>query len=285
MALTIKKVMQLKKPGTYHDGQGLYLQVITETNRSWLYRYSLNHKAHWLGLGAEKDVTIFEARAKAAAAKQQVRSGIDPVAAKKSAQQSVLLAAVKTQTFAECVEGFAAAKAAKWGTKNTKAFHQNMQDYALPKIGKLNVASIDTAHVVQCVQGIWVDKHPTAKNVLRRIEGVLDYATTLKYRSGDNPARYKGHMENVLADVRHQTKNREGLPHTEIGAFMVALRGKEGIDAAALEISGPDRHAHKRNAEGKVVGNQFCQCGLDHTRRTYAKDKKAASRGAEPACD
>jgi len=151
MALTVKKVLRLKQRGKYADRDGLYLQVKSETNRSWLYRYTLRGEAHWMGLGAEKDVTLFAARAKAFKARQQVRNGIDPLIEKQQAQQSVLLAEVKTKTFEACAEGYFAAHSVGWSPKLRKGWQQTMQDYVYPTIGKLSVSAIDTALVKQCV--------------------------------------------------------------------------------------------------------------------------------------
>jgi hypothetical protein len=111
MGLTVKQVLRLKQRGKYADRDGLYLQVLylqvmSETNRSWLYRYARKGKAHWLGLGSEKDVTLYSARAKAFKAREQLRAGIDPILAKKQARQSRLLAEMQIQTFEDCAAGF-----------------------------------------------------------------------------------------------------------------------------------------------------------------------------------
>ena len=239
MALTVKKVLRLKQRGKYADRDGLYLQVKSETNRSWLYRYTLRGEAHWMGLGAEKDVTLFAARAKAFKARQQVRNGIDPLIEKQQAQQSVLLAEVKTKTFEACAEGYFAAHSVGWSPKLRKGWQQTMQDYVYPTIGKLSVSAIDTALVKQCVEPIWQTKTATANNVRRRIEGVWSWAKTHGYCSGDNPARWDGHLEHSLASVSKikKTQHHAALPYVAIADFMVALRAKEGIPARALEFT------------------------------------------------
>ena len=168
-----------------------------------------------------------------------MRSGIDPVAVKKQTQQTILLAEVKTKTFEECAEGYFAAHAVGWSAKMRKGWQQTMKNYVYPTIGKLTVAAVDTALVRQCVEPIWRTKTATANNVRRRIEGVWSWAKTHGYCSGDNPARWDGHLEHSLASVSkvRKTQHHAALPYTAIGAFMVALQAKEGFPAKALEMA------------------------------------------------
>ena len=280
MALTTKKILRLKEPGYYADREGLYLQVKSETNRSWVYRYSLNHKAHWLGLGAEKDVTIFAARAKAAAARQQVRQGIDPIIEKQKAAQSILLAAVRTETFEACAAAYYTARVSGSAEKTRKDWQQAVDTYVLPKIGKLNISAIDAAQVKRCVDPIWHSKNATAKNVRRHIESVWSYAKTLGYCEGENPARWDGHLEHALTVKARQTVHHAALPYTEVGAFMVALRAKEGLAARALEFT-----ALVACRTNEVIGAKWSEFNLEEKVWVIPADRmKAGKEQRVPLC-
>ena len=239
--LTQLKVDKLRSPGLYGDGAGLSLKVTAAGSKSWIYRYMLVGKAHWMGLGSYPDVGLAEAREKAADLRKLTRQGIDPLAERRK-ETSVLRAAIaKTITFDAAAEKFIDAHKDGWrNEKHIEQWRSTLKTYASPTIGKLDVSLIDTAHIMTILEkdDFWKTKTETASRVRGRIESVLDWATARKYRTGENPARWKGHLDKLLP-ARTKVKKAEhhaALPWAEIGAFMESLRDQQGIAARAVEF-------------------------------------------------
>lgn len=240
MALTEKRVAQLKEPGRYGDGHGLYLQVMSEANRSWLFRFERGGRERWMGLGALHVFNLKEARERARKVKQLLADGIDPLDARATERAERALAAARAITFEEATRQYFDAHERKWkNAKHRAQFLSTLQTYSFPKIGKLPVAAIDTGLVLKCIEPIWQDKTETANRVRGRIENVLDWATVRGYRTGDNPARWRGHLENVLPTRSELQKvvHHAALPFDDLPKFMAALGQREGIAARALEFT------------------------------------------------
>jgi integrase len=143
-------------------------------------------------------------------------------------------------TFDQCAEAYILAHKASWkNAKHADQWTNTLKTYASPVFGSLPVAEIDTGLVVKCLAPIWESKTETASRLRGRIESVLGWATTSGYRTGENPARWKGHLENLLATISksNRTKNHPSLPWQRIGAFMSALRAREGVSARAFEFA------------------------------------------------
>ncbi len=240
MGLTVKRIEKLKEPGRYGDGHGLYLQVMSATNRSWLLRFERGGRERWLGLGPLHTINLDEARERARKARQQLLDGVDPIEHRKAARATQALAEAKAVTFKEAARQYFDAHERKWkNAKHRAQFLSTLEAYAYPIIGRLPVAAIDTGLVLKVIEPIWNEKTETASRVRGRIESVLDWATVRGYRTGDNPARWKGHLGEVLP-ARGQiqkTNHHAALPYTEIGGFVAALRQREGVAARALEFT------------------------------------------------
>lgn len=241
MPLTAKRITQLKEPGRYGDGNrsGLYLQVQSLSNRSWLLRYERDGRERWMGLGSLRVFSLKEARERARRARQLLADGIDPLEARAQGRAQKALEAARSITFEQAARQYFDQHERKWkNRKHAAQFLSTLQTYAFPKIGRLSVAGIDTGLVLKVLEPIWPDKTETANRVRGRIEGVLDWATVRGYRQGDNPARWKGHLENVLpARGQIQKVNHHAaLPFAELPEFMTALAEREGIAARALEF-------------------------------------------------
>jgi integrase len=234
-----KEVAKFTAPGRYAVGHGVYLQISQWNTRAWLFRYVRNGKARHMGLGSAEYVTLAEARAKGFEARRILIAGLDPLEAKRSAATERARAVIRTKTFRECAEAYIAAHEAGWRNgKNSAQWSQSLRDHAYPKLGALPVAAIDTAAVLATLEPIWTKTPATASRVRGRIESILDWAGARGFRDGENPARWRGHLDNLLpvsGKVR-RVKHHAALPYTEIGDFMAALRQQGGVPARALEF-------------------------------------------------
>lgn len=238
--LSALQVSKLTKPGLYGDGGGLTLQITATGAKSWLLRYMVAGKPFGMGLGPTHTVSLAEARQKALDARKLLIDGINPLAARKQNQIAAALADAKMMSFDQCAEAYILAHKAGWkNAKHGDQWTNTLNTYASPVFGHLPVAEIDTGLVVKCLTPIWESKTETASRVRGRIESVLGWATTSGYRTGENPARWKGHLENLLATISKssRTKNHPSLPWQRIGAFMSALRVREGVSARAVEFA------------------------------------------------
>ena len=240
MRLTTKRLAKLRsKIGRHGDGHGLYLQVLSPSNASWILRYQQNGRKRWMGLGPLHTIGLAEARERARKARQQLLDGIDPLDAKAEARAAAALAAAKTMTFEQAARQYFDAHEHSWrNAKHRAQFLSSLNAYVFPKIGKLPVATIDTGQVLRCIEPIWHAKTETANRVRGRIESVLDWAKVRDYRSGDNPARWKGHLAEVLPARERiaRVEHLAALPFTEIAAFVTALGERDGMAARALEF-------------------------------------------------
>jgi integrase len=230
--------------GTYGDGGGLYLivkQGAARLNRSWLFRYSVSGRGHWTGLGAYPDISLQRARQKAQECRQQLYDGIDPLQHKRDQQATMRQQHAKNvPTFAECAAAYIASHEAGWrGRRTCQQWVCSLRDYAYPVLGHLSVDEITTDHVLAVLKPLWRTKTETATHVRGRIEQVLDYAKVLGHRSGENPARWRGHLDHLLpsrakvAPVQHYP----ALPYREVPAFMDMLRQQENMAARCLEFT------------------------------------------------
>ena len=237
--LTAVKVRSLVKPGSYGDGAGLYLQVRGPEQRSWVFRFKMAGRSRLMGLGALADVSLAEAREKAAAARKLARSGTDPLDAR-TAVRAGLAAKQGLITFREVADAYQAAHAPGWrNAKHRQQWANTLSTYTFPVMGHLPVASVGVGEVLRVVEPLWTAKPETAARVRGRIETILDYATAKGLRTGDNPARWKGHLSMALparAKVR-RVKHHAALPWAEAGAFMAALRAQPGTASLALRFA------------------------------------------------
>jgi integrase len=240
VALTQKRIEKLTTPGRYSDGHGLYLQVQSRTNKSWLFRYTFNGRERFMGLGPLHTIDLEEARERARQARKALLDGADPLAVRAAKAAQRALEAARTITFEAAAEAYYKDHEASWkNVKHRQQFLNTLKTYVFPKIGKLPVADIDTGLVLKCIEPIWQNKTETANWTRGRIEAVLDWATVRSYRKGDNPARWRGHLSEVLParGKIQKTNHHAALPIDEVSAFMTALREQQGVAARALEFT------------------------------------------------
>lgn len=238
--LTPLGVSRASRPGYYGDGAGLWLQVSSAGTKSWIFRFTLRGKSREMGLGPLHTVSLADARVKAKVCRQQLLDGQDPIDAKEAAKLALELERAKSLTFDQCAASYIKAHRSGWrNPKHAAQWETTIANYASPVFGCLPVAAVDTAFVIKALEPIWTEKTETASRLRGRIESILGWATTSGYRQGENPARWRGHLENLLAapDKVHKVKHHPALPWRQIGAFMAALRDREGISARAVEFA------------------------------------------------
>src|SRR5215213_2592324 len=199
--LTALKVKAIRAPGFHAVGgvPGLYLQVTEGTGRSWVYRYKLGARRRDMGLGPADVIGLADARRRANEARRMVLDGIDPVETRKAKRNAAKITAAKAMTFKQCAEGYIAAHQAGWKNPvHAKQWPSTLGKYVYPVFGDLPVPAIDIGLVMRALEPIWTEKPETASRVRGRIESILDYATARGWREGENPARWRGHLENLL---------------------------------------------------------------------------------------
>ena len=237
--LTAKQVEKQSKPGRYGDGGGLYLQVLPSGAKTWVLRFMLNKRAREMGLGGVTTFSLAEARERARAARQLLADGIDPIEAKREDALQRRMADASVISFDKAAERYIDAHAPGWrNDKHRQQWENTLRAYASPVIGDLPVSRVDTAHVLRVLQPIWTSKAETASRLRGRIESVLDWAKVQGYREGENPARWKGHLDKLLPARAKVAKvdHHAALPWREVGAFMGRVREMPGTSARALEF-------------------------------------------------
>ena len=252
MSLTMKKhhkLVRAGQEGDFLDGgasgvRGLYLQVKNLQNASWGLRYQLRDRTHWMGLGSARlgdGVTLDEAREKAKAARRQLRDKIDPLTMRRQQRATQVAAALGIITFSEAAKQFHRHHESSWkNPKHARQVLQTLETYANPIIGAMSVADIDTPAVLRCIEPLWETKTETMSRVRNRIENVLAWAAVRGYRpKGDNPARWKGHLDQALPKRSKVAKveNHPSMPYADMPAFMAELIKHEGTAAQALAFT------------------------------------------------
>lgn len=237
--LNVRQLPSLTVPGVYSDGGGLYVRVRPSGTRSWLYVYTLNGVRKEMGLGSLLDVTLARARDRAAAAREKLLDGEDPMAAKRvakaiSSTQSetppVTFGQYATEWIDSIEDGFK-------NPKHRQQWRNTLTTYAA-SMWAMPIADIATEHVVAVLQPIWLTKAETASRVRGRIERVLDAAKAAGLRTGENPAVWRGHLSLLLpSQSKIKVEHHAALPFTEITAFMKELAKRPGTSARALEFT------------------------------------------------
>jgi hypothetical protein len=274
--LSAKAVEKKSKPGYYCDGADLYLQVSPSLSKSWIFRYTRFAKTREMGLGSLRDFSLAEARERARKFRKVLSDGKDPIEVRDAQIAQERAQSANTLTFAECAERFI--KAQKHGWKNEKHIAQwrrTLADYAGPIIGELPVSTVETAHVMRIVEPLWTEKTETASRLRGRIEKILDWAKVHNYRSGENPARWRGHLSNLLPKRSsvQRVRHLEALPYAEIGNFVRHLREQPGTAARALEFA-----ILTAARSGEVRGAKPSEFDLDEALWTIPGERMKAGR-------
>jgi integrase len=258
--LTALKVERTRESGMYADGGGLYLRVTPDGTKNWVYRYMLDGRPRWMGLGPLALYGLQEARAKALEARRLRHEGVDPIDTRRAQRARARLDAAKAVTFRECAESYINAHRAAWRNgKHAGQWATTLKTYAEPVVGPLPVQSLDTALVVKVLERIWTEKPETAGRLRQRIEKILDYAKVLGYRDGENPARWRGHLDKLLPAISkvRKVEHHAALPYAALPAFLKRLREQEGTAALALEFA-----ILTAARTGEVIGARWSEIDL-----------------------
>jgi len=239
--LTAMGVKKLTDPGIYGDGAGLSLKVTKTGSKSWIFRYMLDGKQTWMGLGAYPEVSLAEARERAADHNKSKRAGLDPLKVKQDRSAAVRAERTKAViTFDKCAEKYIEAFSPSWkNAKHADQWRNTIKTYASPTIGGIDITKIEVHHIVDVLKPIWHTKAETAGRLRGRLERIIGWATAQKYRKGENPARLQDNLEHLLPSQSRQSRivNHPALHYNEIAGFMSLLSQVEGVSARAVEFA------------------------------------------------
>lgn len=256
--LSAVEVKRLSRPGWHAVGgvAGLLLQIKppvregSTISRSWILRIQVAGQRQPIGLGSYPQVTLAEAREQARKLALEAKAGVNLLARKRALRSAVVAAAARNKTFRDCAEAYMEAHASDFtNDKHRKQWASTLEAYAYPVIGKMLVADVTMRHILDVllretvhhngsVGELWHTKPETAKRLLDRVRTVLDYATVNEYRSGTNPATWRGYLDTQFPSLRglKQVKRQPSVPYDQIGDFMAHLRRNNSISAKALEF-------------------------------------------------
>lgn len=265
------------KPILLGDGGGLTLQITKTGSASWLHRYMRHGKPVAVGLGAYPAVSLKMARAKAEICRTQLAEGKDPLTEKRAVETVVHIAAANDKTFDECAAEYIADHRVEWkNAKHGQQWANTIRDYASPVIGRRSISAVTTADVKRVLTPIWKTKNETASRLRGRIESVIDWATAHELRAGDNPARWKGHLEHLLARSTPENRADEhhaALPYVDLPKFMCDLAKQDGMARWSLELL-----ILTACRTSEVIGAQWTEFDLDKKLWTIPKERMKAGK-------
>jgi integrase len=237
--LSAVKVTNLKGPGYFADGDRLYFRIAPSGARGWIFRFTVQNRTRDMGLGSYPGIGLAAARELAGTFRRLLKEGVDPIEWRRAKAAAERVAVAKSLSFDDCAREYIKAHEIGWrNAKHRAQWSSTLAACASPVFGKLPVSAIDTGLVLRALEAIWRKKPETASRVRGRIESVLDWARVHGFRTGENPARWKGHLDHLLParSKVQRVRHHAALPFAEIGAFMAALRKREGVAARALEF-------------------------------------------------
>lgn len=274
--LTALTVRHLERPGKYPDGGGLYLQVSPSGGKSWIFRYHVNKRERNMGLGPLQFVSLAEAREKARAARVQLYRGEDPLSERSGRWSKPPPAPPKGVNFREAMAAYIEANQVAWrNDKHTQQWSSTLETYALPHFGEKVLAEIDTNDVLAALRPIWTTKAETASRLRGRIEAVLNWGAAHAHRQGENPARWKGHLEMILPAKSKvaKVKHHAAMDYKALPQFMAAMRGQGGVGVLALRFA-----ILTAARTGEVIGADWREIDLVNKVWTIPAERMKAGR-------
>ncbi len=273
----------VKRKGAFCDGGGLYLHTDPPAQCSWLFRYRMNGKTRWMGLGPYPAISLAKARELASNARTLKALGTDPLDQRDATREASRLAAAKMITFKQCAESYIKAHRVSWrNAAHASQWESTLRAYAYPHIGALSVQAIDTSLVMKVLEPIWTAKPETASRLRGRIETILNWAKVRGYRDGENPARWKGHLDHLLpakSKVR-RVQHHAAMPYSQLPEFMAVLHEHDSIGARALEFL-----ILTAARSGEVIGARWREIDLKNKLWTVpAQRMKAGKDHRVPLC-
>lgn len=238
--LTAVAVSRLSEKGYYGDGDGLWLQVTGSGAKSWVYRYRQGGRQREMGLGSARVITLARAREKAMDAARARSDGLDPIEQRHARRLAADTERSMLVTFRQAAAAYLNSRAGAWkNDKHRGQWRSTLDSYVFPAFGETPVRDIDTALVLKALEPIWSQKPETASRVRGRIEVILDAAKVRGQRAGENPARWRGHLDKLLTPTSkvRAVRHHPALPFSELPAFMAALTRQPGVAARALEFA------------------------------------------------
>ncbi len=235
-AASVQKAMP---NGMHADGGGLFLQVTGQGAKSWLFRYSFDGRRREMGLGSLLAVDLPAARARAADARRLILDGLDPIDTRRAARRQAAIARRRATTFGSAADAYFAAHGATWKTEKQREFWRRVMDtYAIPVLGARPVHEINTQAILEVLEPIWSTKTDTAVRVRDRVAHVLDWACARGLREGENPARWKGHLDKLLASPTKLRRRSHfaAMPYPALPAFMSELGRRRTRSRVALRF-------------------------------------------------
>jgi integrase len=274
--LSAVKVANLKQPGYYADGGCLYLRIAPGGSKGWIFRFGLAGKMRDAGLGAFPTVSLVKARKQAEAYRQFVAAGVDPIEQRHEEREAARIASAKAMTFEQCTKAFIESHEAGWrNSEHRSQWRSTLATYVFPVMGNLPVEAIDTALVLKALEPIWTKKSETASRVRGRIEAVLNWAKVRGHRQGENPAQWRGHLDQLLPAKRkvRRVEHHTALPYREIGTLMAKLRAETSTSARALEFM-----ILTATRRGESLGARWEEIDLDQRMWTIPAGRMKAGR-------
>jgi integrase len=274
--LSTFRVKQLTEPGRYYDGSGLSLQIAPGGAKTWLFKYQRDGRERMMGLGPWPLVSLAEARERVRKAKLLLHDGTDPIDDRKARRTAARVEKAKTLSFEDAAEQYVSAHEAGWrNPKHRAQWRSTLAAYAYPTIGSSAVSQVDTERVLELLKPIWLKKPETATRLRGRIEKILDWAKVRGYRSGENPARWRGNLASLLpakGRVRG-TEHHPALPFEKVADFMKQLRALPGVSPFAFEFT-----ILTATRTSEVTGARWEEFDLGARTWTVPKERMKAKR-------
>ncbi|WP_071695820.1 site-specific integrase [Halomonas sp. QHL1] len=269
----VQKLIRESKPALTNDGDGLYLKIGKSGGASWIYRFRWDGKLRDMGLGSCSEINLAAAREQATGNRKLVKQGINPLDARLKEEKEIQKLAI---TFTSCAARYIKAHRRSWrNIKHARQWVSTLKTYARPKIGKKSIDEISTQDVLEVLKPIWTNKNETAKRVQGRVENILDYAAAHGYRDPVNPARWRGHLDKLLAKPSRIQKvnHHPAMPYDEVADFMATVNGYNSLSSKALQFL-----ILTATRTSEVLNSEWNELDLNNATWTIPADRMKANR-------